>query len=182
MSRTPIPFVAEDISALARTLASEIAGHDGAPGHVEWLNILARAGGFANFQHFRAQHDARAELETPPPPPASVDMARLGRILRYFDEAGRLIRWPGKASHRPDCLWVLWSRMPAGAVMHEREVNERLAAEHLFGDYALLRRELVDTGLMRRTQDGREYRRIEQAPPPEAVELIRLLGRRRRAA
>lgn len=109
-------------------------------------------------------------------------MARLGRILRYFDETGRLMRWPGKASHRPDCLWVLWSRLPAGAVMHEREVNERLAAEHLFGDHALLRRELVDTGLMRRTYDGREYRRIEQAPPPEAVELIRLLGRRRRAA
>ena len=180
MSRTPLPFAASDISALARSLAHQAATHDGPPGHVDWLNMLARGAGFSNFQHFRAQAEARDALEAPPPPTVPVDMARLARIARYFDEAGRLIRWPGKASHRPDCLWVLWSRLPAGEVLHEREVNQRLAAEHLFGDHALLRRELVDSGLMRRTIDGREYRRVEQAPPPEAVELIRLLGRRRR--
>ena len=180
MSRTPLPFATSDISALARSLARQSADHDGAPGHVEWLNMLARAAGFSNFQHFRAQAEARERLEAPPPPPPEpIDMVRLARIARYFDEAGRLIRWPGKASHRPDCLWVMWSRMPAGEVLHEREVSERLAAEHLFGDHALLRRELVDAGLMRRTIDGREYRRIEQAPPAEARELIRLVSRRR---
>mgnify|MGYP001765256071 CR=1 FL=1 len=179
MSRTPLPFATSDISALARSLARQTADHDGAPGHVEWLNMLARGAGFTNFQHFRAQAEARDALEAPPEPTVPVDMVRLARIARYFDDAGRLIRWPGKASHRPDCLWVMWSRMPAGTPMHEREVNERLAAEHLFGDHALLRRELVDNGLMRRTVDGREYRRIEQAPPAEARELIAVLARRR---
>ena len=182
MSRTPIPYVAEDISALARSLARQCADHDGTPGHVEWLNILARGLGFANYQHFRAQAEARDELAAVPPPTLPVDMVRLARIARYFDAAGRLIRWPGKASHRPECLWVLWSRLPAGVVMHEREVNARLTAEHLFGDHALLRRELVDTGLMRRTVDGREYRRIERPPPPDARELVAVLGRRRRAS
>lgn len=180
MSRTPMPFAASDISALARTLASEIGAHDGPPGHVAWLNILARAGGFKNFQHFRAQWEARERLDAPPPPPAApVDMVRLARILRYFDAEGRLIRWPGKASHRPDCLWALWSRLPARAVMHEREVNARLNAEHLFADHALLRREMVDRGMMWRTLDGREYRRLELAPPGEAIELIRRLAARR---
>ena len=181
MSRTPLPYAASDISALARSLARQSADHPGAPGHVEWLNMLARAAGFSNFQHFRAQAEARDALETPPPPPEPVDMVRLARIARYFDGAGRLIRWPGKASHRPDCLWVMWSRLPAGAVLHEREVNQRLNAEHLFGDHALLRRELVDTGLMRRTIDGREYRRIERAPPAGARELIRVLVARTRS-
>jgi hypothetical protein len=177
MSRTPLPFATSDITALARSLARQTADHDGAPGHVEWLNMLARGAGFSNFQHFRAQAEARDKLEAPPPPPPEpIDMVRLARILRYFDDAGRLIRWPGKAGHRPECLWVMWSRIPAGRVMHEREINERLNAEHLFGDHALLRREMVDTGLMRRTIDGREYRRIEQAPPTAARELIRLLA------
>jgi hypothetical protein len=179
MSKLQIPFVAEDVSALARSLAGQVTAHGGSPGHVEWLNILAKASGYRNFQHFRAQFEAREKLEAPPaPPPPPVDMVRLGRIVRYFDAEGRLTRWPGKASHRPDCLWVMWSRMPAGTVMHEREVNTRLAAEHHFGDHALLRREMVDGGLMRRTIDGREYRRIEQAPPASARELIRILARR----
>jgi len=182
MSRTPLPFATSDISALARSLAHQVATHDGAPGHVEWLNMLARGAGFTNYQHFRAQAEARDALETPPPQIVPVDMVRLARIARYFDDAGRLIRWPGKASHRPDCLWVMWSRLPAGLVMHEREVNRRLNEEHLFGDHALLRRELVDGGLMWRTIDGREYRRIERAPPAEARELVAVLARRRRAA
>lgn len=181
MSRTPMPFATSDISALARSLAGQIGAHDGPPGHVEWLNILARAGGFKNFQHFRAQWEAREKLEAPPPPPPDpIDTVRLARIARYFDDAGRLIRWPGKANHRVDCLWVLWSRLPAKTVMHEREVNERLNAEHLFGDHALMRRELVDRGMMWRTLDGREYRRLEAPPPPAALELIRVLATRRR--
>ena len=179
MSRTHLPFSTPDVSAFARALAAQLAEHEGRPGHVELLNMVARAGGFGNFQHFRAQAETLDRLETPPPPPQPVDTARLARILRYFDADGRLIRWPGKASHRPDCLWVMWSRLPARHSMHEREINERLGAEHLFGDHALLRRELVDGGWMSRTFDGRDYRRLEKAPPAEAVALLRLLAARR---
>ncbi|MER2607324.1 MAG: DUF2087 domain-containing protein [Siculibacillus sp.] len=179
MSRTPVPFAVEDLSAFARALAGQLADHDGRPGHVELLNMLARAGNFRNYQHFRAQAEALDRLATPAAPVPPIDTIRLARIARYFDAEGRLIRWPGKASHRPDCLWVMWSRLPARAVMHEREVNRRLTDEHLFADHALLRRELVDGGLMWRTDDGREYRRLEKSPPPEALALIRLLGGRR---
>ena len=47
MSRPALPFASGDISALARALERQIAAHDGPPGHVEMLNMLARAGGFA---------------------------------------------------------------------------------------------------------------------------------------
>ncbi len=181
MSRTVLPFSAPDMSALARSLHAELAKREGIPGHLELLNMLARAAGFRNFQHFRAQAAAREAVENPapPPPPApEVDFAKVQRIARYFDAAGRLIRWPGKHSHREPCLWVLWSRLPAGGTLDERAISELLGTWHLFEDHALLRRELVDYGLATRTPDGREYRRLERQPPPEALALIRHLAAR----
>ena len=191
MSREIIPFHADDVSALARALKRELSRHDEetnpagrkAPGHVELLNMLARATGFRNFQHMRAQADARDRLDHPAPPPVEpvVDYVRIERLARYFDVGGRLTRWPGKHSDRLPCLWVLWSRLEPRRVASEAEINAALNAEHLFGDYALLRRDLVDLGMMVRTADGREYRRVEKAPPAEAVALIRHLSARRAA-
>ncbi|MEP9347430.1 DUF2087 domain-containing protein [Xanthobacter sp. KR7-225] len=181
MSRSVIPFVAEDVSALARTLGREIGAAGEKPSHVELLNILARAVGFKNFQHFRAQQAARAHLhaaEQPAPVPAPVDLTRVARTARHFDPAGRLARWPSKASQRDLVLWALWSRLPRGATLTEKEVNGLLAIEHGFGDPLLLRRFLVDAGLLWRTRDGRAYRRVEQAPSAEGLALIRHLGRR----
>lgn len=173
MSRTILPFHAEDISALARSLKGELASLDRQPGHVELLNMLARAAGCRNFQHFRAQSAAREALAQPPAPAQQpVDFVRVRRVARHFDAAGNLVRWPGKYSEQQMCLWVLWSRLPARAVMGEKQVNEVLNAHHGFGDYALIRRELVDGGWLTRTPDGREYRRVERKPPADAVALI----------
>ena len=180
MSRQTFPFFADDVSALARSLKGELAQVDHAPGHVELLNMLARSTGFRNFQHFRAQSEARERLDRPEPAPApaAIDYVQLRRLARYFDAAGQLIRWPGKHSHRLPCLWVLWSRLPAKQVLNEAAISRALQTLHRFGDHALLRRELCDQGLMTRTADGREYRRIERQPPADALALIRHLGAR----
>ncbi|MGE5477383.1 MAG: DUF2087 domain-containing protein [Bacteroidales bacterium] len=178
MSRSILPFHAEDISALARTLKGELARLDHQPGHVELLNMLARSAGCRNFQHFRAQSMARDALTQPVPPtaPEPVDYVRVRRVRRHFDADGGLARWPGKFSERQLCLWVLWSRLPAHDVLNEKQVNETLAAHHRFGDHALLRRELVDGGWLDRTRDGRQYRRVERRPPAEAIELGRAVA------
>jgi hypothetical protein len=181
MSRTVFPLVVSDISALARSLKQQLAGSETPPGHVELLNIIARSAGYRNFQHFRAQFDARDALENalllaaPAPEPEPVDFVRLKRVLRYFDAEGRLARWPSKAGLREPCLWVLWSRIPSAMVFDEREIDRLLHANHLFGDHCLLRRELFERGLVSRTPDGGEYRRIERKPPPDALALIRHL-------
>lgn len=60
--------------------------------------------------------------------------------------------------------------------MTERQVSDRIAALHLFGDIALLRRDLVDSGLVTRTRDGRDYRRVDRVPPADAAALIRALA------
>lgn len=173
MSKTPVPFHADDISALARSLKGQLAARQTPPGHVELLNMLARAAGAKNFQHLRAQATAPppAEAVIPPASPP-VDAAKVERLARYFDAGGRMIRWPSKMSHVEPCLWVLWSRLPAERVMAEREVGARLNEHHLYGDPALLRRALFDYGLVTRSPDGREYRRIEREPPPLARALM----------
>jgi hypothetical protein len=172
MSRTLIPFTAADISSLARSLREQLNHADHAPGHVEMLNMLARAVGHRNFQSLRAQHPAAAPAAAEEP----VDAAQVERLARYFDAQGRLIRWPGKASHRPPCLWVLWARIPSATAFTEDDLNRRLRNHHLFGDHALLRRELCDQGLLMRTADGRQYRRMERKPSPEGLALIRRLN------
>lgn len=176
MTRTVFPFAVSDISALARSLNRDLAGRERPPGHVELLNMLARGAGFRNFQHFRAQAAAGEGRNAPPPATEPVDLARVERLARCFDAQGRLARWPARTGDQRLCLWPLWARIPADATMTERQISERLDAWHLFGDRALLRRELVETGLVSRTPDCRAYRRVERPPPPDALALIRRSG------
>lgn len=182
MPRLHLAYEAPDISALARTLRDGIAALDRAPGHVDLLNLLARGAGFRNFQHLRADAQARGRLAAPPPEPAPpADHARCEKALRLFDGDGRLLRWPKKRNQQILCLWVLWSRLPSGETFPERRMNELLNQQHGFGDHALLRREMVEFGLFRRTPDGSEYSRIEREPPPEMATLNALLRQRRAA-
>jgi hypothetical protein len=178
MSKTPFPFAAQDISALARSLSRELDGCAARPTHVQMLNMLARAAGYRNFQHFRAQRMAQLRLDAPADAGPPVDHRQVERVAGHFDSSGVMIRWPSRTNHQALCLWVLWSRLPAGEVMTETQINERLRASHAFGDPAILRRSMFGDRLVTRTRDCREYRRIERIPPPEAIALIRHLGRR----
>jgi len=152
--------------------------------------MLARANGYRNFQHYRAEiapleqvnfHPAATEskpepIPAPAPEPVPVDLARVKRLVRMFDQEGKLVRWPSKRSQQELCLWVIWSRIPARQTFTEKEINLLLNENHHFGDHALLRRWLCDYRMMDRTRDGREYHRIEKSPPAEALELIRQVG------
>jgi hypothetical protein len=183
VSRTLLPFHTDDISAVARSLRSELAARDSVPTHLEMLNMLARAAGYRNFQHFRADKSAQARLEQAPPAvDAAVDHVRVLRIARHFAADGRLERWPTKYNMQGPCIWVMWSRIPPKQTFREREINEILEREHTFGDYALLRRELCNYGLLLRPADGSAYRRIERAPPAEARALIRHVVQYREAS
>ncbi|GAA5786986.1 DUF2087 domain-containing protein [Chitiniphilus shinanonensis] len=176
MSRTQLPYVADDISALSRSLVSQLSQLDHLPGHVEMLNLLAGAVGFRNFQHWRAARQAADALAAPAPLTPEIDYALVRRLLRYFDAQGRLQAWPTKHSHRAPCLWVVWSHLPPRQAMSEREVNDAIRAVETLGDHLLLRRQMVDDGMLTRTADGAVYRRVEQAPPPLARALLAALA------
>jgi hypothetical protein len=187
MSRIPIAFQSADISALARSLKEQLTALGEVPSHVALLNMLAKAAGYRNFQHLKAAAETApapvaALLETPAGPPVPlptpVDRQRVDRVAGHFGDTGRLLRWPSKTNHQELCVWVLWSRLPATMVMHEREISAWLNERHDFADAALLRRTMVTMGLVTRTQDGREYRRVEQTPPAELAPLLAKLGDR----
>lgn len=171
MPRLSLPLVVGDLSGFARALKAQLALSQSPPGHQELLNMLARAGGFRNFQHLRAQALAAPPRPAPEPAP-TLDQTRLRRLARHFDAQGRLARWPGKRSMEEPCLWALWARIPARRVMNEAELGELLRTLHSFGDHALLRRGLCDCGLMERSRDGSRYRRVERKPPAEALALM----------
>lgn len=172
MPKEAYTFVAADISALARFLAREIKARPEPPGHLDMLNLLARSGGYRNFQHFKARHaDHGAE-------PVKAAIAGLDPVLRCFSADGLWTRWPSKASSQILCLWALWSAIPPRREFSEKEFNAFLKARHTFGDHALLRRSLFDLGLVSRERDGSAYRRIETKPPADAAALIQMLKRR----
>ncbi|MVA71431.1 DUF2087 domain-containing protein [Agrobacterium vitis] len=174
MSRIVYPYEVADISALARLLGRELARHPQAPGHVELLNILARASGHANFQHWKASRAAQARLVLPKADTPPVDYRLVEAVARCFDGKGVLIRWPSKTSHQRLSLWKLWAAFPADRDMPETQVNALLKSLNGFGDHVLLRREMVNNRLLSRTPDCRLYRRVERRPPSDALALIGL--------
>lgn len=201
MSRTLLPFAVADVSALARSLRAQLGQCDALPGHLDLLNMLARTAGYKNFQHFRARAKGLepAQALAPPAPQApdaagdqapglvpaafsDVDPARLRRLTRHFDPMGRLVRWPAKHSEQQPCLWVVWSHVPSGRVFSEPDINRCLTPWHLFADPALLRRRMCEQGLLTRTPDCREYRRLEARPSPMALALLERLAARRAQA
>ncbi len=89
--------------------------------------------------------------------PNSDDRERQA-VLRSFVRRGRVVSMPAGQSKRLVLLrWLRDECFAAGRVYPEREVNERLAAYH--EDFAMLRRYMVDAGLLTRSDSGSEYRR-----------------------
>jgi hypothetical protein len=155
-----------DLSAFTKTLRAELLRAEAIPGHAAMLGLAAKAAGYANYQHLKA---------APPSSPAKPSR-QLDRALRVFD-GGIMTRWPQQTSVQGLCLWVFWARLPARQDLTEQDVNVVLKAGHGFVDHALLRRSLIDHRLVSRTIDGKVYRRIEQAPPPEALALLSTVQR-----
>lgn len=188
MTRELTPLHAADLSTFAKALRTQLAARidsgAGLPGHVEMLNLLARAAGHRNLQALKAARPApHAEPAAATPPrwhgpkhPALGPAA--DRVLRLFDGHGRLQRWPARRAEQVLALWCLWLPFDGKRRYSEREVNELLNAHHAFGDHCLLRRELVELKLLARTPGGAEYRKLAARPDEETAALLRAVRQR----
>lgn len=79
---------------------------------------------------------------------------------RFLKPDGRIDRYPMRADDRRALLeWVVSRAIPADTVLTEHQLGERLAA--FTTDVAVLRRYLVDHGLLERTPSGSEYARTD---------------------
>lgn len=174
MTRLLQPLAIADLSDFAKLLQRQLE-QDATPSHLSLLNMLARAGGFQNFQHLRAQTGAADRLAVVP---AMADMKRVAAALRYFDVSGQMQSWPAKTQVQHLCLWAVWSLLPARVTMSERQISVELNQWHRFQDAAILRRTLVELRLVSRTADCTVYSRVEREPGADAAALIHALHAR----
>ena len=184
MPREAVAFVVADLSAFARALSRALAEREATerPGHVEMLNLIARAAGHRNVQALRASlavPTAPLAAEDQAPPLPLTDTAR--RVLKLFDTRGRMVRLPSKYSVLKLSLWLLWTRFDSDRIYTEKQVNAVLMAANAFGDHVTLRRELVDHRLLTRKSDGSEYRKLPARPDTEARALLSAWRARQRS-
>lgn len=179
MTNIPLPLNSPDLGQFARALSRQLG--ENAPSHLTLMNMLARAAGFQNVQHMRATMVEAKPLAVPPPVPQPVDARKVARALQQFDPLGRLAHWPAKRNMQTLALWAIWAALPAGKKLQEGQISALIDGEHLFGDAALLRRDMVGCGLLARQDGGVDYLRVEQMPPPEAKALIHAVATRRKA-
>jgi hypothetical protein len=190
MPRSPLSVVVPDASLFAKALGQSLktrhATGQPPPGHVELLNLVARALGHRNLQSLQAAAratplpDPVLAAEDRPPPARLTDNAR--KALGQFDSRGRLLRWPVKYSVQALAMWVLWTLFDGRRVYTEAEVNQILKSANAFGDHATLRRELVNHRLLTRKSDCSEYRKLPARPDAEARALLQAWRLQRRTA
>lgn len=178
MTKTLVPYLVPDVSDLARSLRRQLAEQNEMPGQLDMLNLLARCAGFSNFQSYRQQALRPSRPSQPESPPPAL--AR--KFMALFDAEGQLVRWPTSRPLQILMLWYLWGRFDRRRSYQERDVNRLLNQHHRFGDPALLRRELVELGLLSRTDDCRDYRRLSVLPPQDIVTLLKYRERQLQAA
>jgi hypothetical protein len=80
-------------------------------------------------------------------------------LATYVDSEGRVKEWPGKKKRDVQLaiLAYLADKFETGRTYTEREVTALLRQWHTFEDWALLRREMFELGLLNREKDGTSY-------------------------
>ncbi|MDK2967430.1 MULTISPECIES: DUF2087 domain-containing protein [Lacrimispora] len=84
-------------------------------------------------------------------------MERTIDISNFLDDSGKITQLSQKNRLRTEILCYLAEKFHPGRSYTEKEVNSICDEWHTFGDYFLLRRELIDKGLLCRETDGSRY-------------------------
>jgi hypothetical protein len=173
MPRTQLPLVIEDLSQFADALRR--TWPETPPGHQSALSVVARAAGYRSWQSLKGSVPIAESIGT-------AELRRVSLALRVFDDAGRMTRWPKGHAVQGLCLSAFWARLPARRDLSEKDVNAILKSGETFGDHVLVRRSLIDHGMVRREIDGSVYRRVERRPTAAELSVIRTLAERWHAA
>lgn len=80
-------------------------------------------------------------------------------VERFLNDTGQVVQWPSKQGDKLLVLEYLANKFESDHSYSEPEVNAIIKSWHSFGDWPLLRRELVYYGFIVRRIDGSDYRR-----------------------
>ncbi|MDD3627901.1 MAG: DUF2087 domain-containing protein [bacterium] len=92
-------------------------------------------------------------------------------IRSFLDEEGKIRQWPAKQKKQALILEYLSEKFEKDKVYTEKEVNEIIKQWHLFNDYFILRRGLIDHNFLSRKPDGSEYKLVPGSTSPHHVVL-----------
>jgi hypothetical protein len=99
---------------------------------------------------------------------AAVERRRDG--VERFLVNGRIDRYPANRSQRHELLaWIAGQAFNPGESLPEKAVNERLM--EFSDDHVLLRRYLVDAGLLERTPSGSSYSPVPTGADPPSPQF-----------
>lgn len=83
--------------------------------------------------------------------------------LDRFMRLGRIVSYPANMAERRELLaWIASEAIEPGEDLTEKQVNERLLS--YTDDVVMLRRYMIDFGLLERTRSGSSYSRPEDGP------------------
>ena len=85
-------------------------------------------------------------------------------LRNFLDSEGRLTKYPAKLRLKILSLYYLSSKIIPHVRYTEREINEIIRQWHTFEDWALLRRDMFDRGLLERERNGATYWLAETLP------------------
>ena len=85
-------------------------------------------------------------------------------LRNFLDSEGRLTKYPAKLRLKILSLYYLASKIMPNVRYTEREINEIIRQWHTFEDWALLRRDMFDRGLLERERNGATYWLAETLP------------------
>ena len=91
---------------------------------------------------------------------AQLSQARAGAppaLHDLLDEQGRITRWSSKLKEQAVMLEYLITKFDPERGYTEAQVNALLQGWYRDADFVLVRRSLIDAGLLQRTKDGARY-------------------------
>ncbi|MDU7336756.1 MAG: DUF2087 domain-containing protein [Clostridium sp.] len=91
------------------------------------------------------------------------------KIARFLSPEGKITQLPQKQSVRLALLSYLSQQFEENRFYTEQEVNALCEEWHTFGDYFLLRRELIDQHFLCRKADGSLYWKVKEEAEPDPV-------------
>lgn len=89
------------------------------------------------------------------------------KITRFLNPEGKITQLPQKKSVRLALLSYLSQQFEENRFYTEQEVNALCEEWHTFGDYFLLRRELIDQNFLCRKVDGSLYWKVKTEEEPD---------------
>jgi diamine N-acetyltransferase len=96
------------------------------------------------------------------------------QLENFLNKQGLIKAWPSKQEAKHMVLRFIGYKFETGRFYTEKEVNQLIDENHAFGDYFLLRRGIVDLGIMKRTANGARYWRGGLWPDYRGFETQRM--------